>query len=311
MKVFRRPDFGVEVSDLSIQQASPEEAAELVSLVHHEKLLVLKGQQFDEGDYVAFAQKLGRPQIYPQPNYHHPEWPEIFVSTNIPLPDGRKFGVSGTGRYWHTDCSFLPEPLPLTMVTPRVIPRTSRGTLYIDMQRVYELLPSRLRAIVDNHDAIQEAKWRYKVQAVDIDRALIDILEDWDRRLPASIHPAVIEHPVTRKRALYISRGFTTGFRGMPYEESKRWLAELLEFVERPEHVFNKQWVAGEVLLWDNRVLLHMAAHGDPGEQNLSYRIGVFDNQPFYLAPTAASPNEARGSERDSHQEDRHVASAE
>ena len=95
-------------------------------------------------EYVEFAHRLGRPQIYFQDNYHHPEHPEIFVSANVPI-NGRNVGVAGTGRYWHTDYQFFEEPLPLTMVFPQRLPQGDRYTAYIDMQRVFDELPTHLR----------------------------------------------------------------------------------------------------------------------------------------------------------------------
>jgi taurine dioxygenase len=288
MKVEARADFGVEVSGLKIQDATADIGRRLVALVHEHKFIVLTGQSFDEKEYVTFSRLLGEPQIYLQSNYHHPDWPEIFVSSSVPR-DGRKFGVKGTGRYWHTDYAFMPEPLPLTMVTPRIIPKHSRGTLYIDMERVYKALPDHLRAFVDTHDAIHEGKWRYKVQASDIDRAIIDILAECERAAPPAVHPAVIEHPVRNARCLYVSAGFTTGFKNVSHEESQRVLAELLAFVERDEHVLQKLWKEGEILLWDNRCLIHKAAHADVDEANLSYRIGIYDGLPFYKKRTPNS----------------------
>jgi taurine dioxygenase len=281
MEIRDRAGLGVEISGLRIQNASSEEARQLVGLVHAHKLIVLTGQEFDEAEYVTFARKLGTPQVYLQSNYHHPDWPEIFVSSSV-KHDGKKFGVRGTGRYWHTDYAFMPEPLSLTMVTPRIIPKSSRGTLYIDMESVYASLPTHLRNFVDAHDAIHEAKWRYKVQESDIDRAIIDLLDEADKIVPPVAHPAVIEHPVRRSRSLYVSSGFTTGFKGVSYEEGKAILAELVEFIEREEHIRQKSWIDGEILFWDNRNLIHKAAHTDINEQNLSYRIGIYDGLQFY-----------------------------
>jgi taurine dioxygenase len=281
MKVQQRDGLGVNVSGIAIQTVTPAVARELVSLVHANKLVVITGQSFGEKEYVEFSRLLGRPQVYLQPHYHHPEWPEIFVSSSVER-EGKKFGVRGTGRYWHTDYAFMPEPLSLTMVTPRIVPKTSRGTLYIDMEEMYRRLPARLRAFVDTHQGIHEGKWRYKVQASDIDRALIDIVKECEQLAPPAIHPAVIEHPVRKSRILYVNSGFTTGFEGVPYDEGNKWLEEINHFVERDENVHEKAWAEGEILFWDNRYLLHKAAYADVSEPSLSYRIGVYDNLPFY-----------------------------
>ena len=132
------------------------------------------------------------------------------------------------------------------------------------------------------------------MQASDIDRSLIEILGDCERGAPAVVHPAVIEHPVRNSRALYLSSGFTTGFKNTPHEESQRMLKELCAFIEREEHIVQKSWCKGEILLWDNRCLIHKAAHADVDEPNLSYRIGIYDRLPFYRKRGAAAGSEVR-----------------
>jgi taurine dioxygenase len=233
--------------------------------------------------YIAFARRLGTPQIYFQDNYHHPGHPEIFVSSNV-LENGKKVGVAGTGRYWHTDCAFQREPLSWTMLYPQILPQSVRETYYIDMCQVYQNLPAELKQQVDDARMLHEAKWRYKVQACDIDRAIIDILKDFEKKAPSVTHPAVIVHPVTYQRALYISEGFTTQVVGINPELSQQLLSALLAFVQRDEHIYTHTWQAGDILLWDNRVLLHKAGGCPEGESSVSHRIGVYDGLPFYVA---------------------------
>ena len=66
-------------------------------------------------------------------------------------------------------------------------------------------------------------------------------------------------------------------------------LAELFAFIERPAHVHSHDWQEGDILYWDNRVLLHHASLTTPGEQSMSYRIGVYDDAPFYIEPDDGS----------------------
>jgi taurine dioxygenase len=274
-------ELGVEVHDLDATALDAAAAAELRRLVYEHKLVVFRGLELGDDAYIAFARKLGRPQIYFQPNYHHPEHPEIFVSANVPI-DGKKVGVAGTGRYWHTDYQFFTDPLPLVMVTPRVIPAGGRGTCYVDMQKVLRDLPADLKPHVERTRARHEAKWRYKVQACDIDKSIAEILEEFGAETPPVTHPTVITHPVHGRRALYVSRGFTVGIEGLGYEEGKAALEALFDFTERPEHVHKEPWVPGTTLLWDNRQLVHMASGSLHGAASVSYRIGVYDDLPFY-----------------------------
>jgi taurine dioxygenase len=272
--------FGLDVTALT--HGAPE-LDMLRQLIYRNKLVVIREQfGLTEQEYVDFARKLGRPQVYFQGHYHHPEFPEIFVSNNV-NEDGKKFGVAGTGRYWHTDCAFEKKPLSFTSIYPVIFPRSARETSYIDMHRVYLELPDDLRRYVDGAMAVHEGQMRYKVQAWDIDRSLRELLDRINQEVPPVTHPAVIEHPVTGEKILYISSGFTTKLVGLSYEENQRVMQALFDFVERPEHIHTHYWEEGDLIIWDNRPLIHKASTVKPGESSRSYRIGIYDDLPFYV----------------------------
>jgi taurine dioxygenase len=281
--------IGATVTGTTASALSRGEIEGVKQAVYHHKLVVFRDQTLSNVDYIELARRFGTPQIYFQSNYHHPEHPEIFVSSNE-LYNGRKFGVAGTGRYWHTDYSFMAEPLSLTMVRPVTIPDGGRGTLYTDMERVWAEMPDSLRVLVSGRRAIHEAKNRYKVQDKDIDRALIDIMAEIAREAPAVTHPAVICHPVTHTESLYINEGFTTGIVGMSHEDGRAALAKLFAFITEDRFIHVQPWTQGDVLFWDNRTLNHMAAGGtDKNQASTSFRIGVYDQLPFYTNPDQGS----------------------
>jgi len=279
--------LGVQISGLDVREVGSELANGLRDLVWDRKLVVFRDVELSEPEYIAFARVMGEPQIYFQPNYHHPRHPEIFVSSNVPM-DGHKVGVANTGAYWHTDYQFFPEPLPMTMVRPIEIPSGSRGTSYIDMERALDELPPKLREFVLGARAIHEAKWRYKIQPCDVDKSITQILEEFGAETPTVSHPAVITHPINGRKCLYVSRGFTVGFEGLSAEAGRERLDEILEHVERDEVTHAHLWTKGDLLFWDNRQVIHCAGGGAGGEASVSYRIGVYDGQPFYS-------DEARG----------------
>jgi taurine dioxygenase len=284
--------IGAEFLDVDVRTVDAEAVARIKDTVYRHKLVVFRDQRLSKTEYIAFARALGEPQVYMQKNYHHPDHPEIFVSSNVP-ENGKKVGVSGTGRYWHSDYQFHPEPLPMTMLYPQVLPVSKRETYYIDLQRVYEALPASLRELVDGRRAIHDAKWRYKITADDIDRAVIDILAEVAAMVPPVAHPAVIEHPVTGKRALYVSSGFTAGIEGLSHEANQEAVKRLFAFIEKPEHIHVHTWHDGDILLWDNRTLIHKASDTPRGEQSASYRIGIYDGLPFYNSSASVAEQEA------------------
>ncbi|WFP48561.1 TauD/TfdA family dioxygenase [Methylomonas sp. EFPC3] len=285
IKEARPGNIGAEIIGLDVNELSDHapELALIRQLIYKNKLVVLRGQELTAERYVAFTRKLGRPQVYFQPQYHHPDHAEIFVSSNVIEADGKKLGVAGTGRYWHTDCAFEPHPLSFTSVYPLVFPKSARETSYIDMAAVYAKLPAELKAYVETASAVHEGKLRYKVQASDIDKSLAELLDRIHNEVPPVIHPAVIQHPVTGEKILYISSGFTTKLAGLTYEENQKVMQALFDFAEQPEHIHTHYWEEGDLIIWDNRPLVHKASSVKPGEKSKSYRIGIYDDLPFYV----------------------------
>ena len=272
--------IGARVCGLDPISVTPERAAAIRELVYEHKLVCFEGLDLSDDDYVSFAASLGEPQIYFQENYRHPDHPEIFVSSNLPFR-GQKIGVSGTGAYWHSDCSFFEQPLSMTMITPRVLPKTERATLFMDLARAYDSLPKDLKHRLLDLRAVHEAKWRYKVQPSDVDKSLTELLAAFDELAPAVTHPVVLEHPFNARKCLYISSGFVVGLEGLPKAESDALLASLVAHQEQPKFVHTHVWRANEVTLWDNRQLNHCAGAKHERDQSTSYRIGVYDELAF------------------------------
>lgn len=272
---------GALIHDLDPRGVTPEQVAAIHELVYEHKVVVFTGQSLSTTEYIDFARALGEPQIYFQPNYHHPDHPEIFVSSNVPM-NGKKVGVAGTGRYWHSDYQFFPEPLPMTMVYPQEVGGLARSTSYIDMVQTLADMPPHLAEFVHGQRFLHEAKWRYKITPQDIDKSITEILEEFGALTPTVSHPAVGRHPVNGRDYLYASRGFTVGIEGRSHEEGKRLLGELFDWLEQESHVQQQPWRTDRILLWDNRQVIHCAEVTDLGAKSVSFRIGVYDGLPFY-----------------------------
>jgi taurine dioxygenase len=278
-------EIGGEILGLNVNSLTTDspELEQIRQAIYRNKLIVIRNQDITLEQYVNFARILGTPQVYFQENYHHPDFPEVFVSTNVPEPDGKKVGVSGTGHYWHTDCQFQKEPLSFTSITPVIIPKSIRATYYIDMTKVLKNLPNELRKYVDGKTYIHGGNNRYKVQPSDVDKSIQQLIDYMNEIVPLVEHPSVITHPVTGEQMLYISSGFTMKIKGLAYEESQEALKALFDFIEKEEHVYTHNWDYGDLIIWDNRPLLHKSSKLPPGEMSRSYRIGIYDQYPFYV----------------------------
>jgi taurine dioxygenase len=281
--------IGAEVFELDAARMSAELAQTIKSLIYEHKLVVLRGMQLDPAEYVKFASWFGKLEPYHQQNYHHPDHPEIFVSSNVPM-NGKKVGVAGTGQFWHTDYSFFADPLSMTFVYPQILPEGNRQTFYIDMERVYRELPEELRQHTVDRRAFHDATNYYKIRPEDIDRPIIELVAKFRAMAPGAWHPVAIRHPVTGANSLYVSEGFTMAIEGLSVTENKSVLAKFFEFIQRKEHIHAHTWQAGDMLLWENRSLIHHASKPEGNQQSRSFRISLFDGLPFYSNPIDREP---------------------
>ena len=282
MRIVPKSPFGADVYDLDLKSLQPDVVAAMKAAVYEHKLLAIHEVDLADAEYVAMARHFGTPQRYFQSHYHHPEFPEIFVSNNVPF-NGARVGVAATGRMWHSDYQFFPEPLPLTFVFPRIVPSGGgRGTLFVDMVDAWQRLPSHLREALDGTQCFHDAVYYYKVQPFDIDKGIGELMEEFHRDAPGAMHPTVIEHPLNSRRALYISDGFTARIEGVEHDTSKHLLADAFAWLEHECPAHTEQWVEGKLLFWDNRQVMHRSSgtlHSGPSR---SYRVGVYDGHPFY-----------------------------
>lgn len=273
--------LGAHVRGVDLGAITAEQARGVLAAVHRHAIVRFKGQNMSVHQYVQFGEKLGTIMPYPDERYRHPEHPGVFVSSNV---KGRTMGMARSGYFWHTDLSFKPRPQPLTALYPQLLPQARRETLFIHMADVYDALPAALRSIVDGRTAKHDPAMRYKVGQADVDANLDvgEILERGRRMFPAPTHPLVITHPATGRRILYMNSGFTTSIDGLPHEESQAALEELFAFIERPEHVQPHSWELGDIIVWDNRLLIHKAGYMAPGDFQTIFRLGIDDLVPFY-----------------------------
>ncbi len=217
-------NIGCSIQDVYAAKASTREIKTLKDLLYKNRLIVLKDQSVNEQQYCDFANRFGSPVPYLQDNYHHPDFPLIFVSSNV-KKDGKQIGVARTGGFWHSDTSFEKEPKVITMLMPKVLPRNHpRSTKFIDMAEVYAALPQATKDKLTGAEFMHSGRYRYKIRAENAGFDIFEILELIDvvrRPSPPGRHRA----PLHREKVLYANRGFTIGIADRSLDES----AELLK----------------------------------------------------------------------------------
>ncbi len=274
--------IGRSVHGINANDLDPSDIQQLKDLLYRNRLIVLKDQMLDEQQYCELAKRLGEPVPYLQENYHHSDFPLIFVSSNIKR-QGRQIGVARTGGYWHSDTSFEKDPKVITMLMPKVLPHTSgRSTRFIDMVEVYAALPQSTKDKLASARLVHSGRWRYKVQPEAVGLDIHEILELIDQHTPPVQHPAVIEHPYTGEKVLYANRGFTIGIANRSLDEAASLLSEIFDFAETSRFIKEVYWAMGDIIIWDNRFLAHSSGRNEgPEEETMMYRITLRDGYPL------------------------------
>ncbi|QHC33163.1 (3R)-3-[(carboxymethyl)amino]fatty acid oxygenase/decarboxylase [Streptomyces sp. HF10] len=286
--------LGVIVEGFDHTTASEADVQALKRAVYTKKIAVLKGQDLTPAQFLALGRRLGRPETYYEPMYRHPDVPEVFVSSNVP-EDGRRIGVPKTGKFWHADYQFMPDPFGITLIQPQVIPEKNRGTYFIDMGRAYERLPGELRAAIAGTRCRHSVRKYFKIRPQDVYRPLSEIIEEVETRTPPVVRPTTFTHPMTGETVLYVSEGFTVGIEGQDGEPlDAKLLERLFEATGQLDDTFEHEGIhpqgfeQGDLLVWDNRSLVHRARHTTTPEPTVSYRVTVHDERGLYDGMDAA-----------------------
>lgn len=275
--------LGVTVYDFDVDTVGADQIDAVKKLVYTEKVVVLAGQRISPAQFVRLGSLLGDPVVYHEPMYHHPEHPEIFVSSNAPT-DGAPIGVPKTGKFWHSDYQFMPKPFAFTLFHPQILPPRNRGTFFIDMSRALAGLPDHLRAEAAGTTATHSVRKYFKIRPDDVYRPLGEIIAEVETNSPPVTSPTIIEHPVTAEQILYISDGFTVEING----SRSGLLHDLLEATGQLDTTFTHPNIVAhtyepnDLVIWDNRTLIHRALHTTDSAVSVSHRVTVTDDLPHY-----------------------------
>jgi taurine dioxygenase len=286
--------LGASVEGFDHATASDADVETLKQTVYTKKIAVLKGQDLTPEQFLALGERLGRPETYYEPMYQHPEVPEIFVSSNVP-ENGKQIGVPKTGKFWHADYQFMPDPFGITLIHPQAVPEKNRGTYFIDMGRAYAKLPDELKKEIDGTFCRHSVRKYFKIRPHDVYRPISEIIAEVETKTPAVRQPTTFTHPLTGETVLYISEGFTVGIEdadGNPLDDEllKRLFDVTGQLDDTFEHdnIHLQSFEKGDLLVWDNRSLIHRARHTTTPEPTVSYRVTVHDERKLHDGIQAA-----------------------
>ena len=180
------------------------------------------------------------------------------------------------GGGWHTDHSYDEAPAMGSILLARELPPAGGDTLFASMYAAYEALSEGLKRTLEGLRAVHSSRHVFGADAkrlADPNNDLKGRLRNPELATQDAVHPVVIRHPGSGRRALYVNPGFTLRFEGWTEEESRPLLDYLYRHAARPEFQCRFRWREGSIAFWDNRATWHYAVNDYHGERRLLHRI--------------------------------------
>ena len=246
--------LGAVVEGIDVANADASCWRDLNELFCRHHVLVFPDQNLTPQEQMAFAGQWG-------PLVRHPYaaldgFPEIIELTN----QGKRKNVN---QHWHSDMTYDAEPPKLTMLYALRAPELGGDTAFSNQILAYQSLSEGLRELLDGLRAVHSAE------------GLAVIYGENTADAPRAEHPVVRTHDETGERALYVCRAFTQRFCSWSGEESRSLLKYLYQHSVRPEFQARHQWRTGDLVMWDNRCLLHFAVHDHGDDPRIIHRLQV------------------------------------
>ncbi|WP_448252297.1 TauD/TfdA dioxygenase family protein [Ottowia oryzae] len=264
--------------DLSVPLANEDFARiHRAHLAHH--VLVFRDQCITPDEHVRFSQRFGPLQIHVQRKFQLAGHPPVLVVSNI-RENGQPIGLGDAGHFWHSDLSYKERPSLGSLLHAQELPSEGGDTLFADQHAAYEALPSALKARIDKMQAKHSYLARYdELRARNPWRpALTQAQIDEVRPV---IHPVVRTHPETGRKALFVSEHFTTRILGLAESDSRLLLQELFAASTQPRLQYRHRWQAHDLVFWDNRSVVHLAAGTPEHLRRKLYRTTIEGDRPY------------------------------
>jgi len=249
------PRIGAEIGKIDLTQPFAEEQeAELKRAFTEYQVIFFRDQKISHEDHLRLASVWGTPGIH------------VGGKTNSKVTDDPRVRIfhadenstQVSGDVWHTDQSCASVPPMGSMLYIHTVPPYGGGdTLFASMYAAYDGLSNRMKQYLDGLTAVHDA---YDV---------------FGPGTPNAVHPVIVRHPDSGRKAIYVNRGFTKKINEVPEEESRGVLEFLYNHCAQPEFTMRFRWQPHSIAFWDNRCVHHHAIFDYWPNVRSGYRVQI------------------------------------
>ena len=269
---------GAEIRGIDLNNLDAQSFSVIQKAIDDHLVLLFRGQRLDNEHLIKLGRHFGEfepPGMSIIGKPYIDAYPDILVISNI-VENGQPQGNLGAGEAsWHTDMSYRDTPISYAILNAVELPPSGGNTYFANQYLAYETLPGNLKQELAgkfiNHDETYNSAGQIRKGF----KVVTDV-----REAPGARHPIFRVHPRTGKKALYLGRRFNAYVIGLPVVESERLLDQLWAHASQPQFVWSQEWQMGDVLVWDNRCLVHRRDAFDPTTRRKLHRVQIRGERP-------------------------------
>ena len=268
-------NFGISIENIDINSLSANEKKEIVDLFEEHSLVIIKKQVINEQEQIDFTKLFGELEVTKPGTLGTNS--NLVILTNIDETgkvvdtDHKQSKNDRANQQWHSDSSFKIIPAHASILSGKQVPTEGGNTEFVSLRVVYENLKKDIKEKVLNLEAVHHfAHSRSK-----IDIKMVSQIEF--EKFPPVVQPMVKTNPKNKKRALYFG-SHTAYIKDLPEKESEKLLTYLKEFSSQEKFIYSHTWEENDLLIWDNRSILHRGTNYNPKEPRYLVRTTVQDS---------------------------------
>jgi alpha-ketoglutarate-dependent 2,4-dichlorophenoxyacetate dioxygenase len=266
------PRFGAECSGLDLTRPlTPDQVKQVTDAMDTWGVTVWRNTGMTDEQHVEFSRNFGYLERVPRREgmkFRLP-FPELFDASNLNIEgeitqDPAAIQYRKGDRLWHTDSAFMEKRTSYSLLLAHQVPPEGGQTSFADTRSAYDDLPQEMKDFLEDKVGVNSLWWSRKLAGAEIDDAEID-------ERPKARHPLVHVHKGSGRKALFIA-AHTMDVEGLPREEGRALIKQLIEHATQPQYVFSVDWHVGDMVIWDNLCSMHRGGDFDYGRYKRDMR---------------------------------------
>lgn len=250
--------IGARVGGVQVGNLSPDEAAAIDRALDIYGVLLFSGQEAGLEEQKRLAQVFG--PLEPLPPLKFLGWDAVLdVEEIVAARKHRPASLQwGEHQGWHSDSTFTAQLPRAAVLRPVVIPPVGGATSWSSLCAAYDDLSDEMQHWLSGLRAVHAEPQGYR-EALKLHEQSEQVQQAFSEAFPRRSHPVVIEQPRTGRKALFVNPSYTVNIEGLSHKESRYLLNFLFTHIASSDFVYRHRWCAGDLVVWDELVTLHLA----------------------------------------------------